>query len=268
MSFGSEFVLTLFTNNPKLASLADEAGIDRIGLDLERFGKDQRQDKSSCWISDHEEPQLAEIRRAIGRAQLFARINPIHTDSAAEIDRVIEHGAQVLMLPMFRTADEVEFFVRCVSGRAQTVLLLETPQAAARIHDILEVDEINEIHIGLNDLYLGLGLRSHFEVLTSGILEMLSDMVQAAGIRFGFGGIGRVDDPRLPVPSRLIYPQYPRLQGSMALISRVFLSPDPQGIDIRGEVRKARQYLDFWASHTEAELEEALRNLRSRVAQI
>ena len=37
-NYGSNFVLTLFTNNPDLAKAANTAGINRIGLDLEKMG--------------------------------------------------------------------------------------------------------------------------------------------------------------------------------------------------------------------------------------
>ena len=35
MSYGDDFILTLFTNDVELARRADDAGVNRIGLDLE-----------------------------------------------------------------------------------------------------------------------------------------------------------------------------------------------------------------------------------------
>ncbi len=58
MSYGDNFILTLFTNDVELARRADEAGINRIGLDLERIGKAERQQHLKTWISDHEEHEL------------------------------------------------------------------------------------------------------------------------------------------------------------------------------------------------------------------
>ena len=39
MSYASEFVLTLFTNDAALATAADQAGVERIGIDMEQIGK-------------------------------------------------------------------------------------------------------------------------------------------------------------------------------------------------------------------------------------
>jgi hypothetical protein len=123
----SHFVLTLWTDDPALARLADSAGVDRIGLDLEVYGKAERQPKTlKTWISPHSEDKLPALREAMGTAKLFCRINPINPGTADEIERLIERfGVQVLMLPMFTTPREVERFVELVDGRATTVLLLE-----------------------------------------------------------------------------------------------------------------------------------------------
>ena len=88
MSYGSDFVLTLFTNDLELARRADEAGIDRIGLDLERIGKAERQGHLKSWVSDHEEHSLPAIRRTLRRAKLFVRTNPFHPGLGEEIDEV------------------------------------------------------------------------------------------------------------------------------------------------------------------------------------
>ena len=41
--FGEAFTLTLLTDDSVLAKSAYDAGVDRIGLDLERLGKAERQ---------------------------------------------------------------------------------------------------------------------------------------------------------------------------------------------------------------------------------
>ena len=62
----------------------------------------------------------------------------------------------------------------------------------------------------------------------------------------GFAGIGRINDNRLPIPSDLIYAQYPRLGATRALVSRVFYSPDYRALNLFEEVRAARERLDYW----------------------
>jgi hypothetical protein len=120
------FVLTLlWSNDPALAARADAAGIDRIGLDLEVLGKAERQKCLGSWVSPHRPEDLRAMREVVRRGELFCRINPIHDGSAAEIERVLGHGVEVLMLPMFTSVGEVETFVALVAGRAKAALLLE-----------------------------------------------------------------------------------------------------------------------------------------------
>lgn len=246
MSYGSDFVLTLFTNDPGLAQAANDAGINRIGLDLEKIGKEHRQDASKAWISNHQSYELQTIRDKLTRAALFTRTNPIHAGSRNEINYLLDQGVDVLMLPMFRTVKEAATFIELVNGRAHVSLLVETATAAMRLREIIRLPGIDEIHFGLNDLYLDMKLSNHFEVLTSGLLDMLADTMLTVGIPFGFAGIGRINDSRLPIPGDLIYAQYPRLGATRALVSRVFYSPDYRSLDLAKEVRTARERLDYW----------------------
>lgn len=246
MTYGQEFVLTLLTNNPSLARRADEAGINRVGLDLEILGKADRQAGRGAWISDHQFSQIAAVADALTNSQLFVRTNPIHPELGSEIDAYVEAGAEVLMLPFFKSAGEAAHFVDLVAGRAVVSLLVETPAAAMRLHDIARVEGIDEIHIGLNDMHLGMGLRSHFEVLVSDLLDTLAKIVADAGIAFGFGGVGRLDDDSLPIPADLVYSQYPRVSATRALVSRVFVGPDPEAIDLRHEVQCFRERMNYW----------------------
>jgi hypothetical protein len=264
MSYGEDFTLTLFTNDPQLARLGDRAGIDRIGPDLEQLGKAERQGHLKTWISDHEEADLGHLRPVLAQARLFARTNPVHPGSADEIERLLAAGAEVLMLPMFRKIEEAQAFVDLIGGRARVCLLVETAAAATRIERIVRIPGVDEIHVGLNDLHLDLRLSSHFELLTSEFLRFLADIVHAAGLPFGFGGIARAGDNDLPIPSRLVYAQYPRLGASMALVSRSFFRQAPgQGeIDVAGEIALARSLLDELAGCGPEELEQYRQELR------
>jgi len=240
MSYGDDFVLTLFTNDPDLARRADSAGIDRIGLDLEVLNKKKRQDPGKAWISDHRISALPSIRQALRNGRLFARSNPINPRLSDEIEQLLDHGVETLMLPMFRTARDADQYVEMVAGRAEVSLLVETMDAAQNIEEIVRVEGIDEVHVGLNDLHLSLGLGNQFELLISPLLERISACVIGAGIPFGFGGVGRVNDPSLPVPSKVIYPHYPRLRADRALVARVFVTPGDEAVDLAAEVRAFR----------------------------
>lgn len=269
MSYGSDFILTLFTNDPVLAEHADRAGVNRIGPDLERIGKQERQGHLSTWISDHQENDLELIRKSLKSSLLFARTNPIHDSSKEEIDRLIAMGVQVLMLPMFTTPGEAARFIELVAGRAHPVLLAETAEAARRMDEIVRLSEVREIHIGLNDLRLSLGLKSHFQVLVSDLMDRLSGTIRNAGIRFGFGGIGRAGQNDLPIPADLVYAQYPRLGATAALVSRAFFSGvDPARLDLAAEIARARARLDEVQTLSPARLEAARRELERRVTSL
>jgi hypothetical protein len=265
-AYGDGFVLTLFTNDSELARRADQAGVNRVGLDLERIGKAERQDRRKCWISGHQVHELSGIASVLTTARLFARTNPIHADSAREIEELLALGVKTLMLPMFRSAAEAGRFSGIIAGRAEVSLLVETADAVANIREIVKVPGIDEIHVGLNDLHLELRMRSHFEVLVSPLMRQVSQCVRAAGIGFGFGGIGRVEDASLPVPSELIYAQYPFYQADRALVSRVFLAPDHRVLDLAAEVAAFRRSMSFWAEQTEEHLWRRHRELQRRVA--
>ena len=171
--------LMYITNRPEIAMIAESAGVDRIFVDMEFIGKDARQKGLDTVKSHHTVQDAANIKQAISKAELLVRINPIHdalpnyASSEDESDAVIEAGADILMLPFFKTVEEVRTFVRLVGGRAKTMLLLETPEAVEIVDEILEVPGIDEIHIGLNDLSLGYGMKFMFELLADGTVERL-----------------------------------------------------------------------------------------------
>ena len=78
------FVLTLWTNDPALAARADAAGVDRVGVDLERLGKAERQrGPRHLDLAAHDWTISARVGAALARADLFARLDPLHDEHAA-----------------------------------------------------------------------------------------------------------------------------------------------------------------------------------------
>ncbi len=260
--FGATFSLTMVTNDPVVAALGDRAGIDHIGLDFETLGKLERQPEAGAWISDHRIPEIPPVARALKHARLFARTNPLNARSRDEVEQLLACGVRSIMLPMFKDATEVASFIELVGGRAYVSLLLETAPAVARIDEIVRVPGIDEISIGLNDLHRAFGLKSHFEILTSDVMPMLSDAVRGRGIRFGFGTLGRVGARGLPVPADLVYAQYPRLGATSARLFRHFLGPNPREMDFDKEVTSLRQRLTHWYAQGPEAWEEARSELQ------
>lgn len=263
--------LMYITNNPEVARLAESCGVDRIFVDLEMLGKEARQGHLDTVISRHSMEDVSAIRGAITQSKLLVRVDPVNPDSQRQIDEVIARGADIVMLPMFTTTDEVRSFVQMVNGRARTCLLLETPQAMVRIDDILSVPGIDEVHIGLNDLHLGLGLDFMFELLSSGIVEYICKRIRAHGIPYGFGGIARIGYGMLPA-EKIICEHY-RLQSGMAILSRSFCDANRLPIDevrnvFQEGVRNIRAYEASLSTLDEEHLVQNFREIHTIVQQI
>ncbi len=222
--------LMYITNKPAVASVAEMAGVDWIFLDMEFIGKDARQGGLDTVQNHHTVDDIKKIKAAVKKAKVLVRVNPIHEalpnypSSKNEIDASIEAGADILMLPYFKTVEEVRTFIELVGGRAKTCLLLETAEAAMLIDEILKVPGIDMIHIGLNDLHLSLGMKFMFQLLTDGIVENLANKIKAKEIPFGFGGIARLGTGA--VPGKFVLKEHYRLGSSMVIVSRSFCNTD------------------------------------------
>jgi len=218
--------LMYITNNPEVAKIAENAGVERIFIDMEYIGKTIRQGGMDTVQSHHTVADIRKVKAVLKKSKTMVRCNPIHeagadySSSREEIDAAIEAGADILMLPYFKTAQEVKEFVRLVGGRAKTLPLVETPEAAECIDEILELDGIDEIFVGLNDLSLGYGMKFMFELLADGTVEGLCAKFKAKGIPYGFGGIAALGKGALPA-ERVIAEHY-RLGSTCAILSRSF----------------------------------------------
>lgn len=218
--------LMYITNNPDVAKIAEDSGVDRIFVDMEYIGKDLRQGGMDTVQSHHTVDDVKRIKPVLSSAELLVRINPIHhahpgvIGSQEEIDAVINAGADVIMLPYFTTVKEVEEFIRIVDGRARTLPLVESKRSVELIDDILDLDGIDEIFIGLNDLSLDMGKKFMFELLSDGTVENLCLKFRLKGIPFGFGGIAALGKGMLP--SEYIIREHYRLGSTCAILSRSF----------------------------------------------
>ena len=212
--------LMYITNNPEVAEIAQKAGVDRVWVDMEYIDKDLRQGGMDTVQSHHTIEDIKKLRSIVTNAELQVRINHIYDGSEEEINQTIEAGADVIMLPYFKTRKEVEDFIRFVDGRAKTIILVETAEAYENIDDILEVEGIDEVHIGLNDLHLAYGKDFMFELLIDGTVPKLCEKLRKRGIKFGFGGIARVGYGMLP--AEYVITEHYALGSKMAILSRGF----------------------------------------------
>ena len=227
--------LMYITNDPAVAKIAVDAGVDRIFIDMEVLGKAERQGGLDTVQSHHVPEDIAKVRTAIGRsAEIMARVNPLNPNSRAEIDASVAKGADVIMLPMWRTAEELREFIALVNGRAKFMPLLETDAAADHLTEALALAGIDEMHIGLNDLHLCYRQKFMFQLLADGTVDAICECLRKAGVPYGFGGVGRPGTGTLP--AEYIIGEHYRLGSQYVILSRSFC--DTRKITDMEEVRR------------------------------
>lgn len=212
--------LMYITNSPEVASIADRNGVDRIFIDLETRGKEERQGHIDSVKSHHSLTDINLVKEQMQKSSLLVRCNPLYEGSRKEIDEIVSRGADIVMLPMWKTADEARRFIDYVGGRVRVMLLLETIGAEKALDEVLTIDGVDEIHIGLNDLHLDYGLHFLFELLANGKVDEIAARLRQAGKFFGFGGIATLDGGL--ISGRNIIAEHYRLGSQMAILSRAF----------------------------------------------
>ena len=222
--------LMYITNKPEIAQIAESSGVDRIFVDMEYIGKAERQGGLDSVQNHHTVEDVRAMKQAVESAEVLVRVNPIHeatseyTSSEQEIDSVIRAGADIIMLPYITSVEQAEKFLSYVGGRVKTMLLIETPQSAEALDEILELDGIDEIYIGLNDLSLGYHKKFMFELLADGTVEGLCLKCKLKGIPYGFGGVASLGKGMLP--SEYVIREHYRLGSTCAILSRSFCNVD------------------------------------------
>jgi hypothetical protein len=256
--------LIQITNDPAFAQRCDALGGFRLFVDLERLGKAERQAGRNTFISAHQIEDVSRIRAVLRRSRLMVRVNPLHDGTAAEVDAVLARGADCLMLPMFDGAPQLQAFSALVAGRAPIVPLLETAAALASVEAWAGTPGLEEIYVGLNDLHLSLGCRFMFEPLADGSVERVARVAHAHGLRFGFGGIARLDEGLLP--GRDVLGEHLRLGSRAVILSRTFHRDSE--MDFEREVAALRRVEGELADRTPAQVHADAHRVADRIRSI
>jgi len=265
--------LMYITNSPGVALIAERNSVDRIWIDLEILGKEKRQANVDSVKSHHTIKDISVIRKIINSAELLVRINPLYDGTQHEIEEVVARGADVIMLPMYQTADDAKRFVDMVNGRAKTMLLLETINAEKHIEQTLNTSGANEIHIGLNDLHIEYKMKFMFSLLANGKVDEICAKIRPLGIPYGFGGIAGLDEGGL-LPGRIVIAEHYRIGSSMAILSRSFYDASSQkdadeteAVFSKG-MREIRAYEEYLADAPASFFENNCAELKKRVTDI
>jgi hypothetical protein len=262
----------LITNKSELVNYAKNCGIGRIFIDLEVNGKQDRQGHLSTLISQHSMSDITKIKKSAPEVELMVRLNPLHSESQYEINCAIERGADLLMLPMFHTAEELKIFSKAVNGRVGIIPLVETHSAILDMSNIVKVCGLTEIYIGLNDLHLDMGLKFMFEPLAMGVVDKAVEIIKSAGLSFGFGGVARVGEGF--IPGELVLAEHVRLGSSSVILSRTFHKSgnDMENLikntDLKLEVGKLNMALERLRGRNVKQIEDDRINMKQSVNQI
>jgi 2-keto-3-deoxy-L-rhamnonate aldolase RhmA len=258
--------LTLLSCELRWIEVAEASGVERIGIDIERIGKKERQPAAlKSRISNHELSDLRIITKHVKNAVPFVRLNSWHDSSPEEIETALDLGARCLMLPYFRRTTDAERFAETVAGRAEATLLVETGSAMMRLHELTKLPGISEIMVGMNDLHWDLQLTNRFEVAVSDILTCVSEQVRAAGLRFGLGGLASPKTPGLPLCPDLLIARYAALRVGSSWISRSSFHPTLTPETFALTLANLRERIVYWFARTTEELNRATRQLREEV---
>jgi hypothetical protein len=256
--------LIQITNDPAFARRCDALGGFRLFVDLERLGKAERQAGRNTFISVHQLEDVSRIRAVLRRSPLMVRVNPLHEGTAAEVDAVLARGADALMLPMFEGREQLVAFSRIVAGRAPIVPLLETAAALESVADWAGTPGLQEIYVGLNDLHVSLGCRFMFEPLADGSVARVAREAQAHGLRFGFGGIARIEEGLLP--GRDVLAEHLRLGSGAVILSRTFHRDSE--MDFEREVAALRKAERELAARTPEQVAADAQRIHERIRSI
>ncbi len=246
--------LFVFSVQPTYVHAVVRAGATGIVVDWERRGKVVRQRGHDTQINADSPEDLRRVRAATD-GRVLCRINGYGPWTAGEVATAVAGGADEVLLPMVRRADEVEQTLELARGQCSVGILIETQDAVDRA-EAFGALPLSRIYVGLNDLRIDRGCDELFEPLIDGTVAQVRSAVQP--LPFGVAGLTRPDAGH-PVPSRLLAGELARLDAQFTFLRRSFLA-DTAGRDLDVEVTRilasvaaarARTAVEVEADHAE-----------------
>lgn len=218
-----------------------KAGCRGVVIDLEVKGKPERQASYNTQINQHSLEDIKNLK-AMG-IYVICRINAIDSDSAHEIDHVIDVGADEILVPMIRTRREIEQVFRRVDDRLAIGLMIETTEAL-NLAPVVNDHDVQRVFVGLNDLHITQGKPTLFHVLADGTVDTIRQQIRHAA--FGFGGL-TLPGFGHPLPVDYFFHELARLDCQFTFLRRSFFSdsqkvPASKAIPaIQAEMHKTRK---------------------------
>ena len=250
--------LFLFTTDPCWGRDVVAAGAAGIVIDWERRGKARRQRGEGTQINHDTLADLIRMRAAVP-GRLVCRINGYGPWTRGEVADAVAAGADEILLPMVRSAEEVDRTLDAVAGRCGLGILIETQDAVDRAAE-LACRPLSRIYVGLNDLRIDRRSSELFRPLVDGTVEAVRSVVPQP---FGVGGL-TLPGGGFPVPSDLLAAELVRTGAEFTFLRRAFTA-DMAGRDPFVEVPRL---LDSLARLRRADLDEVAERRAGFVAAV
>jgi hypothetical protein len=135
----------------------------------------------------------------------------------------------------------------------------------ATLDEWIATPGLDEVYVGLNDLHLSLRHRFMFEPLALGCVDRVATAAKRAHLRFGFGGIARLQEGLLP--GRDVLAEHLRLGSGSVILSRTFHRAEP-GDSFEAEVQRLRQAEAELSQRTPARVEQDARRIAAVIREI
>src|SRR5205823_4959188 len=145
------------------------AGVSGVVVDWERVGKRHRQAGADTQIGEDTIDDLRRVR-ACTPERILCRIDNKARLLDDQIEAAAACGADEILLPMVRSAREVEDVIARVGGRCGIGILIETQSAFHDLGDLAALP-LTRVYVGLNDLAIDRGRTNIFEPLVDGTVD-------------------------------------------------------------------------------------------------
>ena len=226
-------------NRPELLLVAPSAQwqkqarrIDRVMVDLEQ---QQKWDRQSGYNTQINQQDFQDVRDAvaINSAPVLARINPLHHATPMELQRVLDCGADSVMLPMAANCGEVELFFQMVARAQapavdQVIIQVETLALFAQARELAQLAQwFNRsqtcrasFYVGFNDLMIQRGDAFLWQPLLDGTLAAFCGHFPPFSV--GFGGL-TLPERGEPIPSIELMAEMASLNCGLTVLRRSFM---------------------------------------------
>lgn len=255
--------LFLFTSNVDLASRAEEAGVFSVVVDWEQLGKEKRQAGHDFEINSDTAADACRLAKKVD-LPVTVRVNPIGPHTEEEIEKALDAGAEILMLPQAKELSEVSAFLQLVDSRARTLIQIETQELVDRCEGLRKMDW-DFAHVGLNDLRISRSSSWLWEPVYDGTVQHVCQALEERAVGFAGGTIIGGGDP---IPFVHLLREMARLDCRMCILRRSFKS-NLQGRDITAEIdafyaklRAAKARSESTTSADHQRLQEVLRQVQ------